>query len=296
MKTRIAPTPSGFLHIGNAVSFLITFCLSKMKNGKILLRIDDLDRERYRKEYVDDIFKSLDWLEIQIDEGPQTVTDFEKNWTQHVRRELYEKALYDAKNSNHLFACDCSRKKIVNENGINTYSGKCLNAHKPFLENYAWRWKVESNTQIHWIDLFLHFTKLNLHEKMGDFIVRQKNGFPSYQLSSYMDDIYFNITHIIRGEDLITSTAAQLYLSHCFESHSFRNIIFGHHPLILDDHGIKLSKSAGARSIKSMRESGFSPKLLIEVARKLLGLPAQKIETTAELLQLCKENNPFKDE
>ena len=73
MKTRIAPTPSGFLHVGNAVSFLITYCLAKSENGKLLLRIDDLDRERYRKEYVDDIFYTLDWLGIQYDEGPSSV-------------------------------------------------------------------------------------------------------------------------------------------------------------------------------------------------------------------------------
>ena len=93
MKTRIAPTPSGFLHVGNAVSFLITYCLAKSENGKLLLRIDDLDRERYRKEYLEDIFYALDWLGIQYDEGPSSVADFDKYWSQHQRLSLYDDVL-----------------------------------------------------------------------------------------------------------------------------------------------------------------------------------------------------------
>jgi glutamyl-tRNA synthetase len=131
---------------------------------------------------------------------------------------------------------------------------------------------------------------------MGDFVVKQKNGLPSYQLVSYLDDLHFNITHIIRGADLITSTAAQLYLAKCWQSTHFKGIHFGHHHLLTDENGHKLSKSSDSRSLKSFRENGQMPSNIIELARNLLGLPNEKIETTEELVQLCFSFKPFLNE
>ena len=160
----------------------------------------------------------------------------------------------------------------------------------------AWRWRIKEDTSIHWVDLFKTDTTVNLSEQMGDFVVKQKNGLPSYQLGSYVDDLHFNITHIIRGADLLTSTAAQLYLAKCWKSTAFQQIHFGHHPLITDENGNKLSKSAGSESLKSLRETRQTPSKIIELARKLLGLPDEKIETTPELVQLCLAYKPFLNE
>ena len=296
MKTRIAPTPSGFLHTGNAVSFLLTYCLAKSGNGKLLLRIDDLDRERYRKEYVEDIFYALDWLGIHCDEGPSSVADFENYWSQHKRLSLYDDALKSSLEQEWVYACDCTRKDLVASGTYPFYDRKCRNLKKSFLKTLAWRWRIEKGTFIHWVDLFKTDAPVNLSEQMGDFVVRQKNGLPSYQLGSYVDDLHFNITHIIRGADLLTSTAAQLYMATCWQSTAFQHIHFGHHPLITDENGHKLSKSAGSESLKSLRENGQTPTTIVEAARKILGLPDEKIETTEELLQLCFANKPFLNE
>ena len=296
MKTRIAPTPSGFLHVGNAVSFLITYCLAKSENGKLLLRIDDLDRERYRKEYVEDIFYALDWLGIQYDEGPSSVADFDKYWSQHQRLSLYDDVLKSSLEREWVYACDCTRKDLVASGTYPVYDGKCRDLRKSFLKNMAWRWRIKEDTSIHWVDLFKTDTTVNLSEQMGDFVVKQKNGLPSYQLGSYVDDLHFNITHIIRGADLITSTAAQLCMATHWKSTDFKNIQFGHHPLITDKNGNKLSKSAGSESLKSLRETGKTPLTIIEIARKSLGLPDEKIETTPELVQLCLAYKPFLNE
>ena len=296
MKTRIAPTPSGFLHVGNAVSFLITYCLAKSENGKLLLRIDDLDRERYRKEYVDDIFYTLDWLGIQYDEGPSSVADFDKYWSQHQRLSLYDHALKSALEQGWVYACDCTRKDLMTSGNYPVYNGKCRDLKKSFHEKSAWRWRIKEDTSIHWVDLLKPNTTVNLSEQMGDFVVKQKNDLPSYQLGSYVDDLHFNITHIIRGADLLSSTAAQLCMATHWKSIDFKNIQFGHHPLITDKNGNKLSKSAGSESLKSLRETGKTPLTIIEIAKKSLGLPDEKIETTPELVQLCLAYKPFLNE
>lgn len=114
--TRFAPTPSGFLHIGNIYSFIITHHLAKKHGAKVLLRIDDLDRERYKPRFVQDIFESLDFLEIPYDQGPRDMADFEQNHAQIHRLPLYNKALVELRNKKVLFACDCSRKKIEKMN------------------------------------------------------------------------------------------------------------------------------------------------------------------------------------
>lgn len=296
MKTRIAPTPSGFLHVGNAVSFLITYCLAKSENGKLLLRIDDLDRERYRREYVDDIFYALDWLGIQYDEGPSSVADFDKYWAQHHRNSLYGDALESMLKQDWVYTCDCTRKDLMASGTYPVYDGKCRDLKKIFHEKSAWRWRIKEDTSIHWVDLLKPNTTVNLSEQMGDFVVKQKNDLPSYQLGSYVDDLHFNITHIIRGADLLTSTAAQLYMATHWQSTDFQNIQFGHHPLITDKNGNKLSKSAGSETLKSLRETGKTSLTIIEIARKMLGLPDEKIETTAELVQLCLTYKPFLNE
>ena len=296
MKTRIAPTPSGFLHTGNAVSFLLTYCLAKSGNGKLLLRIDDLDRERYRKEYVEDIFYALDWLGIHCDEGPSSVADFENYWSQHKRLSLYDDALKSSLEQEWVYACDCTRKDLVASGTYPFYDGKCRNLKKSFHEKSAWRWRIKEDTSIHWVDLLKPNTTVNLSEQMGDFVVRQKNGLPSYQLGSYVDDLHFNITHIIRGADLLTSTAAQLYMATCWQSTAFQHIHFGHHPLITDENGHKLSKSAGSESLKSLRENGQTPTTIVEAVRKILGLPDEKIETTEDLVKLCMAYKSFLNE
>ena len=131
---------------------------------------------------------------------------------------------------------------------------------------------------------------------MGDFVVKQKNGLPSYQLGSYVDDLHFNITNIIRGADLLTSTAAQLYLAKCWKATAFQHIHFGHHHLLTDENGQKLSKSSDSRSLKSFRENGQIPLNILEIARKMLGLPDEKIETTEDLSKLCIAYKPFLNE
>src|SRR5580692_4653347 len=126
-KTRIAPTPSGFLHLGNVLSFAITAAIATKTGAKILLRIDDLDRDRVNKQYVQDIFDTLNFLEIPWDEGPRNYNEYESEYSQLHRMELYQAALQQLKNSGQVFACTCSRADVRRNNADDIYPGTCRN-------------------------------------------------------------------------------------------------------------------------------------------------------------------------
>src|SRR5689334_17446803 len=106
-KTRIAPTPSGYLHAGNALNFLLTSALANRYGANLLLRIDDIDYERYRKAYAEDVFDTLHFLNIQCTEGPRDLADFEEHWSQEYRMNYYESALTKLRESKLVFACTC---------------------------------------------------------------------------------------------------------------------------------------------------------------------------------------------
>jgi glutamyl/glutaminyl-tRNA synthetase len=271
-RTRIAPTPSGFLHPGNGISFIITWALARKNGGKIVLRIDDLDAERMRPEYLDDIFYTLDWLGLDYDEGPQNVEDFIKNYSQHKRLDLYFEALEKLKSHKlaTLYPCNCSRKQIRDSSKNGIYPNTCRFKNVDFEEkDTALRVVVPKNTLISFQEQGKTPVSNRLDETIGDFIVRQKNGLPAYQLASVVDDDYFNINFIVRGEDLLNSTAAQVFLAQYFDSISPK--MYFHHPLVTNTEGVKLSKSQGAGSLKDWREQGRSPVALYKQAEEWLG-------------------------
>ncbi len=293
IRTRIAPTPSGFLHAGNGMSFIVTWVLARAYEGKILLRIDDLDANRIRPEYVDDIFRTLDWLGLDYDEGPKGVDDFLKNYSQHTRIELYRNALENLKNRKGVYACNCSRK-IIKDLSINgLYPNICREKGLDFVEkDVAWRVNVPENASVHFQEFDPIFLKNNISPEyylagtMGDFVVRRKNGLPAYQIASLVDDVHYNINFIMRGEDLLNSTAAQVYLAQQLGYDNFCKNTFFHHTLLKNTEGGKLSKSAGDIALKTQRENGFSPKELYKNVGKWLGF-VEDIDNLGDLLVLA---------
>jgi glutamyl/glutaminyl-tRNA synthetase len=255
--TRIAPTPSGFLHLGNAFSFLKTKALAEKHGAKILLRIDDLDRERYRKEYVQDIFDTLDFLEIKIDLGPKNMLEFENEWSQIHRMPKYEEALLRLESSKKVFACDCSRKKIQQLDPSGYYLGQCLERRlaldKPEV---AWRIDTSESDFIQYIEYPDQQKSGLIQQDSMFYVVRKKDGLPAYHLTSLIDDLHFGVDLIVRGNDLFPSTLAQLDLARNLGDEKFRQITFHHHSLIRGPKQEKLSKSDGSTSIQFLRKAG----------------------------------------
>ena len=260
-RTRIAPTPSGYLHLGNACSFKLTADLARRTGAKILLRIDDLDQDRVEERYVEDIFDTLNFLDIPWDEGPRDRMDFEDSWSQLHRMPLYRKALEDLRQQGILFACACSRTQIARESTGGEYPGTCRDKGLSLdLPDVSWRVRTDAGRELTMQQLDAPVFKGVLDKSVKDFVVRKKDGSPAYQLTSLVDDLHFGVDLIVRGQDLWSSTLAQLYLAELLPGgKAFAGAIFHHHPLFTNADGSKLSKSAGAASIQSLRREGKTP-------------------------------------
>ena len=282
-KTRIAPTPSGFLHLGNVLSFSLTAALAKKTKASILLRIDDLDQHRVGKEYIQDIFDTLNFLELPWNEGPADTTDFEEHFSQLHRLDSYRQMLQQLADAGAVFACTCSRAQILKESPNGVYPGTCRDKNLPLeTKDSSWRLRTEIPITLK-IKIYPNDgIETTLPAEMRDFVVRKRDGFPAYQLTSLVDDLHFGIDLIVRGQDLWPSTLAQHYLSHRLDSPHvppdptaapaapFRDITFYHHPLLLAD-GQKLSKSAGDTSIQQLRKQGLKPPDIYSLISRQLG-------------------------
>lgn len=264
-RLRLAPTPSGFLHAGNALNFIFNWITARYNHGTLLLRIDDLDADRKRPEYVQDVFDSLQWLGIDWDTGPKSAPDFEQNWSQHLRLPSYFTQLEKLRSTGLLFACRKSRSDLAPFQGIYPveFRDQGLSLDDP---DVAWRIQTPPGFS------------------MPDFVVRRRDGIPAYQVASLTDDVHFGITHVVRGMDLETSTEAQKFLAACLREDNFLKIKFLHHPLVLDASGEKLSKSAGASSLQAMRSAGADPAFVFRQSAQLSGIPVGQAKTLQNLL------------
>lgn len=267
MKARLAPTPSGYLHQGNATNFALNALLAA--EGALLLRIDDLDRARFRPEYLEDIFRVIDWLGIQVTEGPQDAADFAAHWSQDRRMPAYHAALTQLRESPLVFACPCTRKVLASGQHAHRCKERRIDLATPGV---AWRLdtaRLAENIRIPDRIRANGFT-LSLAAVIPDVILRKKDGRPSYQLACTVDDYLLGITQVGRGEDLLPSTAVQAVLSDLLGYPPlFERIEFVHHPLLLDPKGGKLSKSSGAAGISSLRET-VHPAMIFAQAKEWL--------------------------
>lgn len=259
-RTRLAPTPSGYLHLGNLFSFSLTAALAAKSGAKILLRIDDLDQDRVRPEYVEDIFETLSFMNIAWHEGPDSYESYLNNYSQLGRQQLYNKALNYLKENNMVYACSCSRNQ-VHQNGFQgSYPGTCrLKGISLDEKDVCWRLITDGQVDLKIKDLKEGGVTTKLPATMFDFIVKKKDSCAAYQLSSLIDDWHFGVDFIVRGEDLWPSTLAQTYLAGVLNQTSFLNTVFYHHPLVKNAEGVKLSKSAGDTSVKALRAQFKNP-------------------------------------
>lgn len=232
--------------------------VARQTGMKILLRIDDIDAARKRSDYVEDIFHTLDWLQIPIDIGPSSPDEFEQNWSQHHRLPLYEQTLHSLAASGRVYGCPHSRAEIAAASTDGQYPLALRAGAMPLSQpETPWRLRTESGEpgtttafrpqqpfdlqQIEIQDVFA---------TMRDFVVRRRDGLPAYQICSIADDAHFGVTHVIRGADLLPSTAAQTVLQRLLK---LPETACWHHPLIWGPDGQKLSKSAGAEALNTSK-------------------------------------------
>lgn len=295
MRTRIAPTPSGFLHIGNLYSFVLTWLMAKSRNGSVLLRIDDLDAARMRPAYLEDIFRTLEFIGLVPDEGPSGVEDFLKNFSQMHRVADYLQCINKLKETGQVYACSCSRSRIMAENSNGIYPGTCRSRNLDFGGGaFALRLALKAGTKVQFCDSITgEENNILLEQEMGDFVVLRKDGIPAYQVASLVDDIHYGINLVVRGKDLLSSTAAQLHLAKVMGADQFSAIEWHHHPLIKNEQEQKLSKSAGDMSVRKMIEKGGKRADFICRIASLMALPEKRLKTLHDL-QIIFEESGFK--
>ena len=287
--SRLAPTPSGYLHFGNAFNFLLTYLLVNFHDGVLHLRIDDLDGDRVDRASVEDIFIQLEWLGIDYHFGPSGPDDLYSRFTQQLRKDRYFNAIGVLKKAGHLFACECSRSKIRNTSDSKIYPGTCKNKNlKIIKQNQTWRVIVPEKTFVFYKTLTNNNKKIDLTTGMGDFVVRRRDGLPAYQIASLMDDIEMGVNLIVRGADLISSTGAQLLLAKCLNDSFFPSAYFVHHMLMKNESGKKLSKSSGNHSLKFLRNKYNRPTIVYQQSAKILDLPFEDIQTLQDLKEVFR--------
>ena len=262
-RVRFAPSPTGKLHLGSARTALFNFLFARSQKGVFLLRIDDTDKIRSKKEYEEDILDSLNWLGLYSDE---------EIVRQSERLDLYEKIIKALLDKGYAYYCFCSKEELearrqeqLTRGEVPHYSGKCrqltpqeVNQKLAKGEKYVIRLKVPER-KITYKD-FLRGEIPYDFRLLGDFVIAKNEREPLYLLTSPIDDHYQGITHVIRGEDHLPNTPKQLLI---FKYLEWEPPIFVHLPLILGPDGSKLSKRHGAKSISEYREAGFLPEALI---------------------------------
>ena len=237
VRTRIAPTPSGYLHLGNLANFLLVEKLARTSAGTVILRIDDCDSTRARPEFVRDIFATLGWLGIEWREGPRDEQDFARSFSQAARKEYYFDRLRAL--APHTYACACSRK----EAGA-VYGGHCRDKGIQFRPGeHALRLRIDDPA---------------LATRFGDVVLWRKDGGPAYQWVSVIDDLDQRVNLIVRGQDLADSSDLQKHIAALVVPGGFAGVRFVHHPLLKDPNGEKLAKSQRAPALKDFRDTGIS--------------------------------------
>lgn len=234
--TRIAPTPSGYVHVGNAVNFVLTDWLARSSGGRLILRIDDFDSRRVRPQYLEDVFRTLEWLAIDVDEGPSGPGDFHSAWSHSAQQDLFRRARDQLLGgaSDAVFVCRCSRRNL-------DPAGRCVAGCRG--EGLA---LVEGHTALR--VLAPTGSVRDLPVPPGDHVVWRRDGLPAYHLGSVVADVRLGVTAIVRGRDLRDSSALQLHLARLLDLPDFEAVDLRHHGLLLLPNGQKLSKSAGTQA------------------------------------------------
>jgi glutamyl-tRNA synthetase/glutamyl-Q tRNA(Asp) synthetase len=259
MVTRFAPSPTGYLHIGHVVNAIYVWRTAREAGGRVLLRIEDHDRVRCRPEYEVAILEDLEWLGFEPDEGVRPLL------RQSDRAHLYEEALVRLRTTHHVYACDCSRKQIGGER----YDGRCRERRLADEHGRGVRVRIEPGSEI-FEDLLLGAIEQTPADQCGDLLLRDRNGQWTYQFAATVDDMLQGVTHIIRGADLLSSTARQLRLARMLGRRD--TPLYLHHPLVLKPNGEKLSKSAADTGVRELRRAGMSAADVIALATERAGL------------------------
>lgn len=267
MLTRFAPAPTGYLHLGHVVNALYVWNAARDRDGHVLLRIEDHDRQRSRPEYEVAILEDLAWLGFHHD-GPIV--------RQSERDAIYQKALQPLIDREMVYGCTCSRSDIhavagtrqpgAGDHDEHRYPGTCREKDIALTDTVGWRVRMDPGTE-RFFDELLGPQEQDPSQQCGDLLVRDKRGNWTYQFAATVDDYLQKVTDVIRGEDLLPSTGRQIRLARLLGRATPPR--FWHHPLIMKSPTQKLSKSDGDTGIRDLRAAGWTAEQVLARAKAL---------------------------
>ncbi len=281
-RGRLAPSPTGLLHLGHARTFWIAAQRAAQHHGQLILRNEDLDPLRCKPEFVQAMYEDLRWLGIEWTEGPDCGGPFGP-YVQSQRRAFYLAAWEKLRDLGAIYPCTCSRKDVAQAAGAPNegddepvYPGTCRPGQsmagtvelrstgepRAAVLTHAvpagmnWRFRVPDGEEICFNDLHLGPQRMIAGRDFGDFIVWRRDDVPAYQLAVVVDDAAMQITEVVRGADLLKSTARQILL---YRALGLKLPEFYHCDLVRDGNGVRLAKRHDALSIRRLRELGWTP-------------------------------------
>ncbi len=277
LRTRFAPSPTGDLHVGGAWTALAAWALARGAGGRTVLRLEDIDTPRVVSGAAAGIARDLAWLGLDWDEGPDVGGGYGP-YVQSERLEIYARALSELEAKGLTYPCDCSRAEIARVASAPhageelVYPGTCRDAPKDrgMRRPPAVRLRVPAGASVAFDDLVRGRVVQRVDESVGDFVLRRGDGVVAYQLAVAIDDAAMKISHVVRADDLLSSTPRQLLLMHLL---GYRDApVYAHVPMVVGDTGDRLAKRGRSITIASLRERGISPAEILAALAKGLGL------------------------
>ena len=263
IRTRFAPSPTGYLHIGGARTALFAWLYARKHGGKFVLRIEDTDLERSTEESVNAILEGMSWMGLDYDEGP---------FFQTHRFERYEEVIQKLMAEGKAYRCNCSKERLdkLREEQMAAkekprYDGHCRNINVSADEPHVIRFLNPQDGEVVFKDL-VRGTVTVKNKELDDLIIKRTDGSPTYNLSVVVDDLDMKISHVIRGDDHINNTPRQINI---LEAMGAEAPTYAHVPMILGEDGARLSKRHGATSVIEYKDMGFLPEALMNYLVRL---------------------------
>lgn len=296
IRVRIAPSPTGAFHIGNARTALYNYLFAKRNNGKFILRIEDTDTERSEQKWTDQIIEELKWLGITWDEGPDIGGELGP-YKQSQRLDIYKKYLEKLLKEDKAYYCFCTAEELENKRqeqmsrGVAPkYDGKCAHLPKEVVEKNlaegkpsAIRFRVAAK-KVKFNDLIRGEVELDA-DLLGDIVIAKNLDTPIFHFAVVVDDFLMKISHVIRGEDHISNTPRQILIQ---EALGFDKIVYGHLPLLLNPDRSKMSKRKGDVALIDYHKQGYLSEAMVNYL-VLLGWNPGTEKEVFTLAQLVKE-------
>lgn len=277
--TRFAPSPTGYVHLGNIRTALFNVLLARKYGGEFLLRIEDTDAERSKKEFTAALMQDMRWLGLGWDHGPAADDGEPGDYHQSQRQHLYKKYYDELHENGKVYPCFCSsqrldilRKTQLSAGQPPRYDGMCAHLSREEVEKKitegqkpTLRFRVPQGKQVLFTDLVRGEQRF-ASDDIGDFIIRRGDGTPAFFFTNAIDDALMRVTHVLRGDDHLTNTPRQLML---LQALGMREPEYGHISLIVGSDGAPLSKRHGSFGIREMREQGYLPEAIVNYLSRL---------------------------